>query len=67
MDERQEVVTKTFTREQLSKMSVEDLVKLIGEAGPNAKFTGTAVVKRADGSIKYDDESKKGEFGEESV
>jgi len=65
MDDRQRVVTKTFTKEQLSQMSVDDLVRLIGEAGPDAKFTGTAVVRRADGSVKYDDESKKGEFGEE--
>lgn len=65
MDERQRVVLKTFTKEQLKGMSVDDLVKLIGEAGPNARFKGTAVVKRADGSVRYDNEARKGEYGEE--
>ena len=65
MDDRQRLITRTFTKKQLEAMSVEDLVKLIGEAGPNAKFRGTAVVRRADGSIKYDNEARKGEYGED--
>lgn len=64
LDERQRVVKDVFTREQLNHMSVEDLVKLVGEAGPNARFHGTAVVKRSDGSVKYDDDAVPGEYFE---
>ncbi len=64
LDERQEVVLKTFTREQLENMDIEDIVRLVGEAGPNAKFRGKAVVKRADGSIRYAPEAVPGDFGE---
>lgn len=64
LDERQRVVKKTYTREQLENMSIEDLVALIGEAGPNARFRGTGVIKRADGSVKYDEEAVPGKFGE---
>lgn len=67
MDDRQRLITRTFTKEQLEAMSVDDLVKLIGEAGPDAKFKGTAVVRKADGSVKYDNESRKGEYGEGNV
>ena len=52
MDARQKVVTKTFTREQLQKMSPKDLSTLIGEAGPGATFRGTAVVRKANGEIR---------------
>ncbi len=54
MDERQKTLTTVFTHDQLSKMSIEDLAKLIGDAPPGAKFSGTAIVRRADGTIKYD-------------
>jgi hypothetical protein len=64
LDERQETVLRTFTREQLRDMPLEDVVKLVGEAGPNAKLKITAVVKRADGSIKYDAGAKPGDYGE---
>ncbi len=65
LDERQKVVVKTFTGEQLKGMSVEDLVTLVGQAGPGAKFHGTAVVRKADGSIRYDDDAVPGEFNED--
>lgn len=64
LDERQKTVRTVFTRDQLLGMDAEDLVKLVGEAGPDAKLHGTAVVKRADGSIKYDDDAVPGEFFE---
>jgi len=64
MDERQRVVRKTFTKEELENMSMDDLVALVGEAGPNATFHGTAVVRKADGSIKYDPEAVPGEYHE---
>lgn len=52
LDERQKTVTKVFTREQLREMSVEDLAILIGKAGPNATFKGTAIVRKANGEIR---------------
>lgn len=64
LDERQQVVKRVFTREQLKNMSVEDLVRLVGEAGPNATFHGTAVVKKVDGTIRYDDDAVPGEYFE---
>lgn len=64
MDTRQRVVKKTFTRKQLEGMTVAELVALVGEAGPNARFEGTAVVRKADGSIRYDKESVPGTYGE---
>lgn len=64
MDERQRVVKKTFTREQLEAMSVEDLVALVGEITENVKFTGTGIVRKADGSIRYAPEAVPGDFNE---
>jgi hypothetical protein len=64
LDERQETVLRTFTREQLEGMPLEDVVKLVGEAGPNAKLKITALVKRADGSIKYDAGAIPGDYNE---
>ena len=64
MDERQRIVKKTFTREQMESMSVQDLVTLVGNAGAGAKFHGSAIVKRADGSIKYDDDAVPGTYHE---
>ena len=64
LDERQEVVLKTFTREQLEGMDIADLVKLVGEAGPTAKLRGKGIVKRPDGSVRYDPEAVPGSFHE---
>lgn len=64
LDERQRVVKKTFTREQLEEMSIEDLIALVGEAGPDAKFHGTGVVRKADGTIRYDDSAVPGDYCE---
>jgi len=64
LDERQETVLRTFTREQLKGMPLADVVKLVGEVDPNTKLKITAVVKRADGSVKYDAGAKPGDYGE---
>ncbi len=64
LDERQKTVKRTFTRAQLEGMPLEDVVKLVGEGGPNAKIKITAVVKRADGSIKYDAGAVPGDYNE---
>jgi len=67
LDERQKVVKRTFTKSQLEAMPMEDLVALVGEAqAKGGKFMGKAVVKKSDGSVKYDDISKKGQYGEDS-
>ena len=64
MDERQTAVKRTFTKEQLEGMSVEDLVALVGAAGTGAKYEGTGVVKRKDGSIRYAKEAVPGAYFE---
>ncbi len=52
MDARQRTVKKVFTKEQLSKMSIEDIATLVGKAGQGASFKGTAIVRKADGTIR---------------
>lgn len=64
LDERQRTIKTVFSREQLELMTMDDLVRLVGEAGPGAKFKGKGIVKRANGSIKYAPEATPGEFGE---
>lgn len=64
MDERQRVVKKTFTKEQLEGMSVEDIATLVGEVGKGTTFTGTGLVRKKDGSVRYAPEAIPGEFGE---
>jgi hypothetical protein len=64
VDEAQRTITRTFTREELLEMSPEDLADLVEAAGKKAKFHGTAVVRKADGSIRYDNKAVPGRFGE---
>lgn len=65
MDKKQTLVTETFSREQLLAMPADKLAALLEKAQrPDVKFTGQAVVRKADGSIKYDDPSKAGSYGE---
>lgn len=52
MDARQKVIVKTFTKKQLEGMSIADIATLVGEAGPNAKIRGTAIVRKANGEIR---------------
>lgn len=64
-DQKQaKAVTKHFTREQLEAMSVEELDDLLGNLPAGATFHGKAVVRRADGSIKYDDPEMEGQYNE---
>lgn len=67
MDERQRAVKKAFSADQLKLMSVDDLVALVGEAGPGAKFHGTGIVRKADGSIRYDAKAVPGDFHESAA
>ncbi len=64
LDERQRTIKTVFSREQLELMTMDDLVRLVGEAGPGAKFKGKGVVKGPDGKVKYAPEATPGEFGE---
>lgn len=63
-DTAQKFIKTTYSRKQLLKMSVVDIANLMVEAGPNAVFHGTAVVRKADGTIRYDQDAVPGEFGE---
>jgi len=65
MDKKQSVITETFTREQLLKMDADDLAALVGKANrPGSSSFGQAVVRKADGSIKYDNPERAGTYGE---
>ena len=64
MDERQNIVKKTFTKEQLEAMTPEEIVALVGRAGRDARFAGLGIVRGADGKIKYAPEAVPGRFGE---
>jgi len=52
MDEQQKVLRRVFTQEQLEAMDPEDIKELLGR--PGARLRGTAVVRKANGDIKYD-------------
>ena len=54
----------TYTKEEFMAMSAKSRNNVIMQK-PIIK--GTGVVRRADGSIKYDDESKIGTYGEENL
>lgn len=62
---QKEAISRHFTREELGKMSVDDLAELIDAAPPGAVFKAKGVVRGPDGKIKYDDPETKGSFGEE--
>lgn len=64
MDKRQHIIKKTFTKKQLEGMTVKDLIALVGVAGPGAKFAGTGVVRKKDGTIRYDEDAVPGEYFE---
>lgn len=63
-EEKKPAVVKHFTKEQLENMSADDLAELLGNLPPDAKIKAKGVVRRADGTIKYDDPSKAGSYGE---
>lgn len=64
-DRQAKAVTKHFTREQLEAMSVEELDDLLGQLPRGARFQAKAVVRKADGSIKYDDPKLEGTYDEQ--
>ncbi len=56
--------TVTLTRAEVERMGPEAFQRLILAGG---KVRAKGVVRRADGSIKYDDPSKAGQYGEEHL
>jgi hypothetical protein len=53
--------TRTYTKEELEAMTPEAANNLMMIA---TKIEGTGIVRRADGSIKYDDPELKGTYSE---
>ena len=56
--------TKVYNLDDLRKMSIDQVHLLMSKA---CKIEGTAVVRKSDGSIKYDDSSLKGSYNEPTV
>ena len=57
-------IRKTYTLDQLMKMTPKAISKLIADAGDLIEFHGTGVVRKKDGSIRYDADAVPGQFGE---
>lgn len=55
---------RTYTKEQLDAMPAVDRNNLMMLA---TKIRGRGVVRRADGTIKYDDEALKGTYDEDKM
>lgn len=53
--------TKTFTKEQLDQMPPAEAINVFLKA---TKMEGMGVVRRADGTVKYDKPEREGKFGE---
>jgi hypothetical protein len=51
-----------LTKAEIDAMPPDDLTRLLLTA---SKIEATAVVRRRDGSVKYDDPSKAGQYGEQ--
>lgn len=63
-DRQNSAVTKHFSREQLENMKAKDLLDLLGNLPPGAKFHAKGVVRDKDGNVKYDDPELKGSYDE---
>lgn len=53
---------KTYSREQLLAMTPEQVTELLDT--PGVQLKGKGVVRRPDGSIRYDDDAVPGQYGE---
>lgn len=56
------IIKKTFSLEQIKAMDPEELAALLNQ--PGVEFKGTAVVRKADGSVRYDKGAVKGDYHE---
>ena len=54
----------TLSKDEIDEMDVEEFQNLLRIA---VNMSGTAVVRRADGSIKYDNPELAGTYGEENL
>lgn len=59
-----DLIRRTYAPQELAAMSRDDLAQLFLRA---VKIEATCVVRRADGSIKYDDPSLAGTYHEENL
>jgi uncharacterized protein YqhQ len=57
-----DTIERTFTSEELATMSEQQVNNVMMVA---TKVEGKGVVRRADGSIKYDNPERKGTYGED--
>jgi len=60
----EEQKTRTYSKEEFEALSpkAQNNIMML-----KPKIKGLGVVRRADGTIKYDDESTKGQYGEDSL
>jgi hypothetical protein len=56
--------TKTYTKEELDQMPSDEMINVMLKA---TKIEGKGVVRRADGTIKYDKPERKGAYGEDDA
>lgn len=56
--------TQTFTKEDLEAMTPEAANNLMMLA---TEIEGTGVVRKADGTIKYDSDARPGTYGEDNI
>jgi len=61
MGDGTKLVKETFTREQIEAMDPDKLQSLLSRA---VKMEGVGVVRKADGTIRYDKDAKPGDYGE---
>ncbi len=62
MDTASKIIKKTFTLEQIKAMDPDELATLLNQ--PGMEFKGTAVVRKPDGSIRYDEAAVPGDYHE---
>ncbi len=55
------LVTKTFTAAEMGAMDPDERLSLLLSA---VEIKGTAVVRKADGTIRYSKDAKPGDYGE---
>lgn len=61
MSSSESVVKHTFTVEQIKAMDPDELQSLLSRA---VKFEGVGVVRKKDGTIRYGEGAKPGDYGE---
>ena len=62
MSTPEKIIRKTFTLEQINAMDPDELATLLNQ--PGVEFKGTAVVRKPDGTIRYDKAAVPGDYHE---